>query len=1126
MRILSDKILLILLILIISFPAFAELGNWTKFISTETTVNRPFDIPKVFAKDEICGYPAPYIGGVLVTPWQSVVRSRYSASDTCPGGSVKSVSIQFQYSVTTGNSYQFDFRHNANASSAGDQAATDAASYNQAGILARAWEAKMVLTPYPASSTATAKTIDGRDFVTRGKFRYRKRGPVMTQIVIENTDTDRADDFGWRETSTARLMENLEPSTDTSFRVLADWSGIARPFQVQLNFEIVMICYASYNGTTGETTLTVGTTNGVSPACATNAGRGSNAYNHYANEKREIVYLRNTSLYHASGFTSTSTGNTSITVNDASAITDVTILKANWELLRICNKSGNTLTIGTAAWPCAANASGRAWWGTRYAGKVNDADSGGNYVVNGGLDNWTTKTDVWTDAHNSRYKGLHAVIVLSIWNNWAAESIEWQIYNPWWDRLQQQIYTASFERSGGITPVVITGVLHGIMSSWKYPDGPIVGTYQGSPLYIADRKAWDGTAPGAGRYDHNFKYLRYTGVIPWDASVSVDATGIDHLVGSTNYPHQDGTSYGWLNSDKGAIPQVGLWNNLNHRANCAAVFKGLGSVGGRPDIAPAPQWQVAGLYAMNSNLSNADKWEEGFFGNAACNGYLPYTIWEPTTDKNFCNPTDTSATYKSCAGTNLNTNAFGRPVSIDARPNFGMWDDQNNNGISDRILYVGMPSLNDWANVDGNAHWPLQNYLAFLIGGDYYHERGLLDETARSLHYAASSPPSRKGSWGLPNWYNMSRPISWHLRNMLPGTFMQVNGSPEEEYLMSKIRNFVEKEEGRYNITDGMYYRPCAGGGDISSTIWCYGRMTEMKGSTDNEFSVPGFGNVASWGWNDFGNSLQTKVFHVKSYWMDNFGLIAVGWGLGMSGGQFDFFKPLFNRVYFRDVVERAINPVYGPYLNGEYRDPFIPCRPEGTVVSPNCSTQTFNTGEQRFYANYAYLRSSWNATALAKTSYDNDGDKQGGYSVIFSAAVMNAGDVISGNNRQYTGKRAINWIRSGGERYRWQRSGGMLAFAVSPRQEHVVNLKAFPTSGGNLRFIVESPDGGACTGRIFSTHPASTAGTSNLSTDDNISISAGSKEKIVTLTGQSVGSKILRVHCTVSRGEVAYTQN
>ena len=294
-----------------------------------------------------------------------------------------------------------------------------------------------------------------------------------------------------------------------------------------------------------------------------------------------------------------------------------------------------------------------------------------------------------------------------------------------------------------------------------------------------------------------------------------------------------------------------------------------------------------------------------------------------------------------------------------------------------------------------------------------------------------------------------------------------------------------------------------------------------MRDAPTTEASIPGFGNVASWGWNDFGNTLNTQVYHVKSYWMDNFGLLAAGWGINLG---FDFLKPIFNRVYFRDSVDRSINPEYGPYLNGEYRDPFIPCRPEGVANPSTCNGQTFLNGEQRFYTSYTALKNSWNSTALNKTSFDNDGDKQGGYSTIYSETVQLSEGVFTGSGRIRTGRRAIEFIQSGGERYRWQRDQAMLGLLVSPRYQHEVEVTAFPNSSGGLRFVFTGPNGGACKYQIYSGHFANTAGATTQD-DAFTSVSAGAKSRAVVLTGQSAGNKTLLVTCGNARGWVQYSQ-
>lgn len=1097
----------LILLLTVYTSAFGAFSNATRITANATQGNRPFTLFPTFAYDEICDYPKPFIDGSAPAAWQVDIYSRWPASARCTSGSVKKAYVSFHLSVTSGVTYTVDYRDNANPCHLGNLATCQAAAYDQAGFLALSWSATMSLSPAPTSTGATTQVVNARTMLSGGLWSYRLRGPVVTQLKVEDTSTARSTDFGWREKRAARLTEDLL-NGDTSFQVSADWSGLTRPFKVQLGYEIVSVCYASYNSGTGNSTLTVGTTNGSNTSCATTLGRGQDgtgAYNHYYLERRESVRLwSNSPFYHVSGITSSYT--TTLTVNDAATINNVTLLKAGFELFRVCNKSGNTLTVGIGAWPCTANVSGRTWWGTRRAVQVNDND-GGSYPVNGVLDNWSELTDVWVDAENDRYKSLHPVFILTAYPSWTAVGIEYHIANTWHDRLQDQYYTISLSPAG----VTIPEVLHKAMTIWKYPDGPTVGTF-GTGL--GDRKVWDGTAPASVRLDYNLPYLRYAGVVPHDPDVQINSSAIATLLGTTNRSH-DGTTYAWENSDKGAIPRGALWLNQNHRDNCALEYKYLGNPGGRPDIAPIPFWHSTALYAMSSSLTDADRWAEALFGVAACSGYVPYHVWEGDTDtsRKFCAASDT--TLDSCTGSNALVAAFYRPWSIDARPESFLTFDQSQQGdATKRLLYQGDQSYANWGIGDGNAHWPSHNFIPWLLSGDWYYERGQLDEGARSLMFANSNATSRRGSWGLPDWYNMSRPISWHIRNITLAAWASVNGSPEEAYFTDKINKWIEFQEGRYNITDGQFYNPCSGGpSDKTSTPWCYGRRTEQNDAPTTESGIPYFGGVASWGWNDWGNVLQAYTYHVKSAWMDNYGLASMGWGYNLGFTQ---FGPILDRVYLRNNVYLLLHPSVNPFNIGEYRDPAIPCRPEGVAASPDCRSQTFAAGEQRFYSDYASYQRSWNSTAQNKRALDNDGDEQGGYSTVHRATVAFADRVRNG---AINGPRAWEFLKYAFNDTQGKTTGTPM-WSFSPQSQHTIDIRTNPTGGGNFSFTFTAPNGGECSYLISSAYP-----TSSLTSSDT-TVSGGTRDRKVTLIGQSAGTKYLRVTCGDSaRSIVSFTQ-
>ena len=1092
-------------------PVFGAFGAYETFTASATQADRPFDRFFIFAKDEICDYARPYVNGSAVSEWQFDEYSRWPASSLCPGGSVKAGYIAFHYSVTNTTTYTIDYRNHTVPCHLATASDCLNAAYDQAGMLALTWDSSMSISPYPASTGTTTRNPDARTMMLAGYWTYRRRGPIMTQVVIEDRSTSRTQDFGWRQKRLARVTGTLQ--TDwSSFSVAADWSAVARPFKVQVDAEIVSICYAAYNSGTGNSTLYLGTTNGASSACATTSGHGqdgSPVYNHYAEELRTFARLMGDEPMRLAAsipdvYTST------ITVNDASSISSPSVLNIAGEFIRVCNKSGNVLTVGTGNWGCAADNAGRSWWGSnayRY-----------NAPANSPVYNWSTITDAWVDASADRYKSLHPVFVMTFMPGWSSVATEYHLLNTWSDRLQDQMYTVTFYGGAAITS--ITGVTHKAMTSWKWPDGPLVGTYTtglGSGLAlgkVSERKYWYGDAPAPGKWDQNLAYKRYAGAIPYDPTISIAQSGIDSLVGTLDRSHSEGTYYAWDNSDKAQIPTTSTWSNgTKTQWNCAGEFKKFSATGGRPDIAVFPFWAAAALYAMSSNLSGAERWQEGLFGIAACQGYVPFHVWEGDTSssRKFCYASDT--TYRSCTGANQTVVAFGRPWSIDARPLSSLTFDQANNSdpYNSRLLYQGDQAFNNWIVGDGNAHWPQMNYIPWLLTGDWYYEIGLQDEGAFSLMNSNSTATGRKGSWGWPSWYNMTRTVSWHWRNLIAAAWGQRTGSEFEEYFVDKINKMIEINEGKLNITDGSYYRPCASEGDSTSTPWCYGRKVEGR-NWDTSNARPYFGNVASWGWNDWGNVDQRYTYHIGSMWMENFGRASIGWGV--SAG-YDQLIPFWRRLA-KDNINLVLNPGVNPFAIGEYRDPIVPCRPQGVAQVSNCSSQTFNSGEQWLYTDYAALNNSWNSIAKSKRAFDNNSDRQGGYSTISESVLRIMRDDIRDGTMSST--RAQEFITYAA--YGRVQTNGSPQWDFSSDSKHRIAVRAYPQGSGDLAFVFSAPDGAACSYNISSANQSNTLDTSDTS------IPGGTISRKVVLSGQSAGAKVLRVTCNNARGKATFTQD
>ena len=872
----------------------------------------------------------------------------------------------------------------------------------------------------------------------------------------------------------------------------------------------------------------------MNSGCASSAGRdqigGGSGGNRYAADFQSIVRLHNPNLTHTSGISNPQSS--SFVVSDTAGITDVTLLKGQGELIRICGKAASTVYAGIAAWPCSASSEGRSWLGTRNIGKSNNDNDNTGYSSGFSFDNWSTLTDVWTDAEQDRYKSLHPVFVLTFFTNWSAVGIEYHLTDTWTDRLQDQYYSVVFKRSGDTTVATLNQVVHKAMTMWKYPDGPVVGTYGTN---LGERKVWDGTAPTSGWYDHNLPYLRYAGVVPYDPEVQINQSAINTLRYTGDRSHSIGTTYGWENNDKGAIPVAANWSNYNSRWNCAFMIKNIPGEGGRSDIAPLQLWFAVALYAPRfaATLTGANEWEMPMYGAAACGGYIPFHLWESDTDTNlkFCYDTTETSSYRSCTGSNASIAAFGYPYSIDAHPNRNIIF---SNGTDAGYQYQGNQSWNNYNIGNGPSHWAPQCWAAWLLTGDWYYEQCNRDEANWMMFSANGSASSRKGSWGWPGATNGSRPIGWYLRilglAMWAEPWTPSSASPYYELYLNKLKTWVAINEGRYNITDGSYYEACANPSDKTSTKWCYGRRTVERDSPTTESSVAWLAKFCCW-WipsGDQGHVVTGYAQKAQSSWMDSFGIVSMGWIINM--GFADFAKPIMDRVYLRDRVDRVTSPQLPSIINnGEYRDPGTPCDPEGTQVLPDClyqNTELLGDGSRPLaagaiatYSSWLHWWNSWNSIAKAKINPDNDHDEQGGYWTIFHASVQFA-ERVRPTHATQSGYKAIdkvNYI----SRYRKGRTTGTPMWTFSPQRLHRIDVQVMARGGGNAYVSFTAPNGAACGYTVGSSWPSSTMDT------NDITIPAGALSRSVLLTGQPTGTRYLRVTCGESaRGEISYTQD
>lgn len=166
-------------------------------LTTSTQTNRPFTIPRYFAEGEIANYPRPVIGGTPATTWQADVKTRW------PGGTVKHAFISFKNTITGSGTLIITFQNSTDPCSSGNLAACNAASLDQAGMVAfdagagaGNWRARIQTVASSITQSAEARTM-----INAGEWTYWLRGPVVTRVLVEDKTTALGRDWGYQCTA-------------------------------------------------------------------------------------------------------------------------------------------------------------------------------------------------------------------------------------------------------------------------------------------------------------------------------------------------------------------------------------------------------------------------------------------------------------------------------------------------------------------------------------------------------------------------------------------------------------------------------------------------------------------------------------------------------------------------------------------------------------------------------------------------------------------------------------------------------------------------------------------------------------------------------------------------------------
>ena len=216
-----------LLLALACLPLMAALDNSVRIYdaSAGTQTDQPRTIHRYFAQGEFPAgtYPKPRVTGGVPATWQVDVEN------TWPDGSVMGASISLPVSITANSYAVVDFVRDANPCHTGNLATCQAAALSQSAMLAfnsSAWDATLAGTANSVTYSANVRTM-----LAAGAWSYRKRGPVLTEVVVEDVSRpDPAYDFGWEYTGGAwqapsgNQFKSVHPLFTVSF--YAGWSGV------------------------------------------------------------------------------------------------------------------------------------------------------------------------------------------------------------------------------------------------------------------------------------------------------------------------------------------------------------------------------------------------------------------------------------------------------------------------------------------------------------------------------------------------------------------------------------------------------------------------------------------------------------------------------------------------------------------------------------------------------------------------------------------------------------------------------------------------------------------------------------------------------------------------------------
>ncbi len=293
--------------------------------------------------------------------------------------------------------------------------------------------------------------------------------------------------------------------------------------------------------------------------------------------------------------------------------------------------------------------------------------------------------------------------------------------------------------------------------------------------------------------------------------------------------------------------------------------------------------------------------------------------------------------------------AFGRPVSIDARPTIYFNRIDSWGRTEDRPRYAcgangnNAPWCSPLSSMDGitldQSHQHLYANIAYAITGDYFWLEELHFYASINLFWknpdmasgSGKQPPisaMRRAHWGYFAPRDLIRQLTWPLLSLLEAAAMTPNepqfgetSMPDLHYYHNKLARNIQIEEGRFGIKDGAFpwVNPsCEGVATLTTNDpSCWGFLDQSRG-LKNDLPLFALGDgptnsrAVELAYNELrasGGSYQTAYYYAVLDRMEGYG--------------YSYATPLFARLA-RFGLGRVLNKYTNPYQIASYREPVM----------------------------------------------------------------------------------------------------------------------------------------------------------------------------------------------------------